>query len=246
MSTVKVIVLFFIGLFLAFLVFPVAFWVSAVFGYVMGVVALAIGVLLAVKRGGRTLPLVLGIVLAILVAAAIGATAFIHIVAYGVGKAVEEVAKTKYAAGVLGQPITVGSWEITILNVKESKYLRREETYFAAKEEQKAVIVTVRIRNVGKEASSVSDVWSLILVTNVNKSYEDVTIYRFNLLWDVGGEVKAEAVKVRELNRFQSLAPGTYIEGDVLFDIPQNETPIKLFFKVGVIGPTQVEVTLSK
>jgi hypothetical protein len=180
------------------------------------------------------------------VAAAIGATAFIHIVAYGVGKAVEEVAKTKYAAGVLGQPITVGSWEITILNVKESKYLRREETYFAAKEEQKAVIVTVRIRNVGKEASSVSDVWSLILVTNVNKSYEDVTIYRFNLLWDVGGEVKAEAVKVRELNRFQSLAPGTYIEGDVLFDIPQNEIPIKLFFKVGVIGPTQVEVTLSK
>ena len=146
----------------------------------------------------------------------------------------------------MGQPITAGSWEITILNIKESKYLKMEETYFATKEEQKAVIVTIRIRNIGKEVSSASDVWSFILVTNVNKSYEDVTVYRFNLLWSVGEEVKAEAVKVRELNRFQSLAPGTYIEGDILFDIPQNEIPLKLFFKVGVIGPTQVEVTLSK
>ena len=98
----------------------------------------------------------------------------------------------------------------------------------------------------GREISSVSDIWSFTLVTNLNKSYGDVTVYHFDLLWNVGEEVKTGALWVRELERLQSLAPGTYVEGDILFDISQNEKPLKLFFKVGVIGPTQVEVALSK
>jgi len=43
-STAKVVVLFVVGLLLAVLVFPVAFFVSAALGYVFGVIALAIGV----------------------------------------------------------------------------------------------------------------------------------------------------------------------------------------------------------
>ena len=44
MSTTRVAILFVIGLLLAVLVFPVAFFVSAALGYVFGVIALAIGV----------------------------------------------------------------------------------------------------------------------------------------------------------------------------------------------------------
>jgi energy-converting hydrogenase Eha subunit B len=65
-STAKVIALFVVGLLLAALVFPVAFFASAALGYIFGVIALAIGVWLAVKRAGKTLPLVLGIVLAVI------------------------------------------------------------------------------------------------------------------------------------------------------------------------------------
>jgi type IV secretory pathway TrbD component len=57
-STAKVVVLFVVGLLLAVLVFPVAFFVSAALGYIFGVIALVVGVWLAVKRAGKTLPLV--------------------------------------------------------------------------------------------------------------------------------------------------------------------------------------------
>jgi hypothetical protein len=247
MSTAKVVVLFVVGLLLTVLVFPVAFFVSAALGYIFGVIALAIGVWLVVKRAGKTLPLVLGIVLAVIAVISIAGTAFIHMTVYGVSKAVEEATKTKYVSGVIGKAITVGDWEITVLDVKEAKYLKSGDSYYAAEEGQKAIIVTLRIRNIGKETRSASDIWSFVLVTNVNKSYESKTVFGFKLLWssDVTKDVEASAVTVNTLNTFTSIAPGTQIEGDILFAIPQNEEPQKLHFKVGIIGPTEVTVTLK-
>jgi hypothetical protein len=246
-STAKVVVLFVVGLLLAILVFPVAFFVSAALGYIFGVIALVVGVWLAVKRAGKTLPLVLGIVLAVIAVISIAGTAFIHMTVYSVSKAVEEATKTKYVFGVIGKALTVGDWEITVLGVKEAKYLKSGDSYYAAEEGQKAIIVTLRIRNIGKETKTPSDIWSFVLVTNVNKSYESKTVFGFKLLWpsDVTEEVKASAVTVNTLNTFTSIAPGTQIEGDILFAIPQNEEPQKLHFKVGIIGPTEVTVTLK-
>ena len=57
--------LFIIGFSCALLVFPIAFSVSVFLGYLLGVFALIIAVLLIARRGGATLPLVLGLVLAI-------------------------------------------------------------------------------------------------------------------------------------------------------------------------------------
>jgi len=233
---------------LAALVFPAAFFASAALGYIFGVIALAIGVWLAVKRAGKTLPLVLGIVLAVIAVISITGTAFVHMfvpmTVYSVSKAVEETTKTKYA-GVIGQAVTVGNWEITVLNVKEAKYLKSGDIYYAAEEGQKAVIATLRIMNIGKETRSVSDLWSFTLVTNVNKSYATVFGYKLISLWNITDEVKASATTVNKLE-FGSLAPGTYTEGDILFTIPQNETPQKLHFKVGIVGPTEVSITLTR
>ena len=248
LSTAKVVVLFIVGLLLAVLVFPVAFFVSAGIGYIFGVIALAIGVWLVVKRAGKTLPLILGIVLAVIAIISIVVTAFIHMAVYSVSKAVEEATKTKYASGVIGQAVTVSDWEITVLDVKETKYLKSGDSYYAAEEGQKAVIVTLRIKNIGKETKTPSDILSFILVTNTNKSYESKTVYSFKLLWswNITEEVKTSAVTLNTLNTFASLAPGTYTEGDILFAIPQNETPHKLHFKVGIIGPTEVSITLTR
>jgi hypothetical protein len=220
-------------------VFPVAFFASAALGYIFGVIALAIGVWLVVKRAGKTLPLVLGIVLAVIAVISITGTAFVHMTVYSVSKAVE----TKYASGVIGQAVTLSNWEITVLSVKEAKYLKSGDIYYVAEEGQKAVIATLRIMNIGKETKSVSDLWSFTLVTNVNKSY--ATSYKLISLWNITDEVKASATTVNKLE-FGSLAPGTYTEGDILFTIPQNETPQKLHFKVGIVGPTEVSITLTR
>jgi len=221
--------------------------VSAALGYVFEVMALAMGVWLAVKRTGKTLPLVLGIVLAVIAVISIVATAFIHMAMYSASKVVEEATKTKYVSGVIGKAVTVGDWEITVLGVKEAKYLKSGDSYYAAEEGQKAVVVTLRIKNIGKETKTPSDIWSFVLVTNANKSYENKEVFGFKLLLssDVTEEVKASAVTVNTLNTLASIAPGTQIEGDILFAIPQNEEPQKLHFKVGIIGPTEVTVTLK-
>jgi len=245
MSTAKAVVLFIVGLLLAILVFPVAFFASAALGYIFGVMALVIGVWLVAKRAGKTLPLVLGIVLAVIAVISIGSTAFIHMTAYGVEKTVEEATKTKYVSGVIGQTIIVGDWEITALGVKEAKYLKSGDSYYAAEEGQKAVIVDLRIKNVGKETEPAPDIWSFVLVTNANKSYEYAMVSSFKLLWswNITDEVKASAVVVNALDTSSSLAPGTYIEGDILFAIPQNEEPQSIHLKVGIIGPTEVSIT---
>jgi hypothetical protein len=84
------------------------------------------------------------------------------------------------------------------------------------------------------------------MVTSANKSYEDKSVYSFKYLWswDVTEEVKRNAVTVNMLRTFASIAPGTQMEGDILFAIPRNEEPQKLHFKVGIIGPTEVIVSL--
>jgi hypothetical protein len=130
--------------------------------------------------------------------------------------------------------------------VKEAKYLKSGDIYYAAEEGQKAVIATLRIMNIGKETRSVSDLWSFTLVTNVNKSYATVFGYKIISPWNITDEVKASATTVNKLDMFGSLAPGTYTEGDILFTIPQNETPQKLHFKVGIVGPTEVSITLTR
>jgi energy-coupling factor transporter transmembrane protein EcfT len=57
--------LFLLGLFLALVAFPAALVASVALGYLLAIAALAVGIYMAVKRGGRILPLVLGVVLAV-------------------------------------------------------------------------------------------------------------------------------------------------------------------------------------
>ncbi len=57
--------LFLLGLFFVLMAFLAAFVVTIVLGYILAITALAVGIYMAVKRGGRILPLVLGVVLAV-------------------------------------------------------------------------------------------------------------------------------------------------------------------------------------
>jgi len=93
MSSGRAVALFLLGLFLAFMAFPAALVASAALGYLLAIAALAIGIYMAVKRGGRTLPLVLGVVLAIFSFLILAGIAALHLTAYTLSKVIEEIGK---------------------------------------------------------------------------------------------------------------------------------------------------------
>jgi hypothetical protein len=64
-STGTAVVMFLFSLFLVLMAFLAAFVVTVVLGYIMAAAALAIGIYMAVKKGRKILPLVLGVVLAV-------------------------------------------------------------------------------------------------------------------------------------------------------------------------------------
>jgi len=167
-----------------------------------------------------------------------------HASVYTISKAVEEAVKTETIEAGLGTPLRIDKWEITIKNVDEARYIKSDDSFYGSKENKKIVLVELRIRNVGKEVSSASDIWDFLLVSDKNKSYED--IYPVNLEWifEPSEEVKASAIDYSSLDISTSLAPGTDIEGHILFQIPVDDSPEELYFKVGVIGPKQVRVKL--
>jgi uncharacterized membrane protein HdeD (DUF308 family) len=71
MSTCTAVALFLLGLFLVFMAFLATFVVTVVLGYILAITALGVGIYMTVKRGGRILPLILGVVLAVFSLAAL-------------------------------------------------------------------------------------------------------------------------------------------------------------------------------
>ncbi len=76
--------LFLLGLFLVLMAFLAAFAVTIVLGYILAITALAVGIYMAVKRGGRIIPLILGVVLTVFSLATLavlvaGLTAYPHV-----------------------------------------------------------------------------------------------------------------------------------------------------------------------
>ena len=237
--------LFVVGLLLALIAFPVAFFVSAALGYILCLIVIGFGVYMIAKRGGKTLPLVLGILLLIIGVGVFTGTLIIHMTAYTLSKTLEEVAKTKSVSASLGEAIALGDWRITVTSIREGIYVKSDSNYYAAKNDTKIVIVKLRIENTGKETKSLSEIWSFVLVTNTNKSYEKVYPISLEWVWSPSEEVMSKAISINILDTSKTLAPGTYTEGDMLFLIPVDERPAKLYFKVGVIGPYEVEVKLG-
>ena len=244
MSTGKAVLLFVLGIVFALLAFPVAFYVSAGLGYAFAIIAVILGAYLISKRGGRTLPLALGIALIVLSLAILTGTAIVHIGVWTLKEAVEKVTEIKTIHGELAKPIRAGNWEITVLGVKEAVYIREDESYYKAEEGYKVVIVTLRIRNVGKETVSPSSIWKFVIVTNANKSYERTYTYELTPVFYVTEDIRSKAIMIRTLDTLASLAPSTYVEGDILFQIPKNEKPERLHFKVGIVGGYEVTVEL--
>jgi hypothetical protein len=244
--TGRAVALFITGFLLAASAFPIAFYVSAAVGYALCLAAIGLGVYMIAKRGDRVLPLVLGIILAILGAGVFGGTLFVHLTTYSINKGIEEAMKTKFITASIGETITVDDWRITVTNVREARFVRLNNDFYTTKNnDTKIVIVTLRIENIGNETRSLSDIWEFTLTTNANKSYERAYTIDLEYLWNPSKEATSSAVAIESLDMTGSLAPGTHTEGDILFVVPRDEAPAKLYFKVGVLKLFEVEVKLG-
>jgi len=232
LSTGKAVLLFILGIILALVAFPTAFVVFFGLSYAFAITAMVLGAYLISKQKGRMLPLVLGIILVVFAFMALMGMAIVHIGMWALKEIAEEITETKSIHGNLGEPIRVENWEISVLGVKEATYIKADDFYYRTKEDYKAVIVTLKIKNVGETIASIPLLWDSVMVSNANKSYEEAYTFELAQVYPVTEDVKSRATTFRELDIFASLAPGTYIEGDLLFLMPKNEEPVKLYFKI--------------
>lgn len=238
----KDIFLFLVGLFLVFITFPTAYYVSAALGYLLGIIALGIGIYMSAKRKGK-LPLALGVILSALSFIVLLVTATIHGVAYATYEALKNVTQERFISSTLGKPVKVDDLIITVTDVEEGKYIKSGESYYEAKPGYKVVVVRLKIFNNSNKIKNLFDIYDFVLVTNYGKSYSRV--YPIDLKWIIEptDEIKVNAIEVSQ-NTVSSIAPHSYAIVDVLFQIPENEVPTKLFFKVGILPAYQVSVDL--
>jgi len=145
----------------------------------------------------------------------------------------------------IGVVVRVGDWEISVVNMAQATYIKSGDSYYGAKQGYKIVLLRLRIANLGVKTESVSNIWDYVLVTDAKRSYDNV--YPVSLEWILTPteDVTRNAVSSETLDPFASVAPNTAVEGDIIFQIPMDETPIELHFKVGIFEATEAVIYLQ-
>jgi len=235
----KNVILFVIGFFLALIAYGIAWFVSVGLAYVFGLIALAFGIYMVVKRVS-TGELVLGAVLIAFALLSLAATVVTHVAVLGL----QQVVESKSVTASIGERVKAGSWAITVLSVKTPSYINIGGIYYTPSEGKKFVVVSLKIENIGKNTESLSSLWDFTLFTNTNKSYSEA-YFPGKILFSATNEVIAKAINVTKLDTTLKLLPGDSIQGDIVFEIPANETPTKLYYKVGIVGGYEVTVKLT-
>jgi len=136
----------------------------------------------------------------------------------------------------IGEVFAVGNWEIVVAGVKEVQYLAVDDSYYSAKQGMKIVVVHVKVKNVGVEEMYLSDIWGFTLITTARKGYELTYTFDLEPVFWPSPDIVASATKCISYNAFVKVSPGTWMEFDLLFQIPQEEEMVELRFKVGMLA----------
>jgi len=242
-GTGKAVLLFITGLLIMLFAFPIFVGVSAGLGYVFIIITIGLAIYLIAKHDDKKVPLVLGIVLLVIGVFVIIGMAFIHATLMSFEESVGEMTVSRVMSARFREAVKLGEWEVAVINVMAANYISKDDSYYVADEGYKYVIVTLRVRNVGEASSSLS-FYDFLLVTNADKSYEATYTSYSNEIEDVSEEIKSISMPLNELQLYKSLAPSTYIEGDILFQIPIHESPRRLHFKTGIVGGYEAALDL--
>jgi len=148
----------------------------------------------------------------------------------------------------IGVTVRVGDWEIIVVNMTQAKYIRSDSSYYSAKQGFRIVLVTLKLTNIGNKTHAVGEIWGFTLVTDAKRSYDRCYTYELTPLWspNITEDVIKNAATYNGLISFIDVYPGTSVEGDVMFQIPETESPVELHFKIGILFElTEVVVYLQ-
>lgn len=168
------------------------------------------------KKGGAGK--VLLIVFAVIFVLCGGAVALVAVMANGASKAINEAASNpggaaKPAAGKVGQPVRDGKFEFTVQSVKPG-VAQVGGQYANKKAQGQFVLVTVVVKNVGKEAQTFD--------SSPQKGYGPD-----GAAFEADG---AAALYANEESRtfLETINPGNQVTGVLVFDIPKTATLAKV------------------
>jgi hypothetical protein len=138
----------------------------------------------------------------------------------------------EYIVMHVGETKVLEDYEVLILSIKEVKYLSLDGDYYKTKENTKALILSLKITYRGKSIVS-CPFWRFVLVTDKGWAYDMSGHWDMEYIApeNVTDEVREDAIKISYLPVARSLVPNTYCEGDILFQFPADEKPIKIIFE---------------
>lgn len=140
--------------------------------------------------------------------------------------------KTEETVAKLDDTVTDKDLAFTATNVSTAKSLG--SSYTKKDAQGTFYVVTLNVKNVGKETATIDS--SMIKITdsqgrNFDRSIEGQT---------------AKGLSQGKVDMFlQQVQPGLSVTGDIVFDLPDDATDLKLLVKGGLFG-TEKQISLTK
>ena len=138
----------------------------------------------------------------------------------------------------IGYMVRIGGWGIVVKELSVGKYLRPASCcnliIYRAGSGSMIVLAELEVISFESEVKEIIKLDDFKLLTARGKSYE--RIYPCMLTpvpaMNLSGGVVEEAIEYRELPIALAIASGERVKGHVLFEIPSDEEPRRLIFRV--------------
>jgi len=243
LKTSIVVILFIVGLFLAFLGISVA-------TLFLEILVIAIAIFLICQKGAT--PKILGIIL-IIIAVIILSVLFVFISATkGLEEITHEIENPEVINGTINQAVTIGNFSLVVSSIKEGNKIMKYCDYSVwseatecsvcePKSNYKYVILSLRITNNGIKQDSLF--WyDTELKVNKGYIYEEAKLYGCD--YEEVSESERNKYEFDGINFYSSILPREHTTGEIVFEIP-SDTKATNFILSGFGEPT-IDIKLSQ
>jgi hypothetical protein len=158
--------------------------------------------------------------------------------------AVEEATRVERVTVGLGEPATLDDLTLVVDRVRVVDAIVYKGVVYRPDRGYRLVAVHLVVRNVGEGVRSASEIAGITLVTDAGRSYSRVYVFELNPVFT--GKGVANALEIHPLDLAADIPPGSSIDGYVLFEVPEGESPEKLVVRVGYIGGGVATILLTR
>lgn len=248
--TGKAFKLFAMGVALTAVALLLALLVSRVAGYALALVPASLSLYILLRWGRDGLCKALGLGLLALSAISIASVATIQRLGWSgaiggqqLGISTASSPRPKNVTTLMGVPMDVDTWRITLEDVREVKQVSVDGRLYSSREGMKIVLARMKIENIGRYEVA-PRIWNFTLVTDANRSY--IRVYPSNLVEVSNASAGADVEQYLELDLLTRVKPNNAIEGHLLFHVPEGEKPKELHLNVGLLEPTKVIIAIRR